>query len=208
MNKFSSILPIVLITLALLASPHVMSRNIVVLGDSISAAYGINKNEGWVTLLERKLADEGYSDYKVINASISGNTTGDGLSRLPLLLSEYRPEIVLVELGGNDGLRGYPIKLMENNLLQIIEKSKTVGSKILLAGIEIPPNYGKRYTEAFSKAYKNVAKKSDVIFLPFILEGVATNPQLMQKDGIHPTTEAQTILLSNIWPYLKELLKR
>ncbi|MGH1486127.1 MAG: arylesterase [Cellvibrionaceae bacterium] len=185
-----------------------MSRNIVVLGDSISAAYGINKNEGWVTLLERKLADEGYSDYKVINASISGNTTGDGLSRLPLLLSEYRPEIVLVELGGNDGLRGYPIKLMENNLLQIIEKSKTVGSKILLAGIEIPPNYGKRYTEAFSKAYKNVAKKSDVIFLPFILEGVATNPQLMQKDGIHPTTEAQTILLSNIWPYLKELLKR
>ena len=206
MNKLSSIVLTILIITTLLLSPHAASRNIVVLGDSISAAYGINRNEGWVTLLERKLADEGYTDYKVINASISGNTTGDGLSRLPSLLSEYQPAIVLIELGGNDGLRGYPISLMENNLLSIINISKKIGSKILLAGIEIPPNYGDRYTQAFRKAYTSVAKQSGVSLLPFILEGIATNPQLMQEDGIHPTAEAQAILLNNVWPYLQKLL--
>lgn len=189
-------------------------KNVLVLGDSISAAYGIKPEEGWVTLLEEKLHTEKKA-YKVINASVSGSTTGDGLGRLQALLNQYRPSIVIVELGGNDGLRGYPIKLMENNLERIITLSLNSEAKVLLAGIEIPPNYGRRYTSAFRQGFINVNKrmnkktvtdKQQMTFLPFILKDIGTNPKLMQKDGIHPTAEAQPMILNNIWPYLESLL--
>ncbi|MEO0444294.1 MAG: arylesterase [Pseudomonadota bacterium] len=181
-------------------------KSILVLGDSISAAYGMHPSEGWVSLLEQRLQSQGYSHYQVINASISGNTSGDGISRLPLLLENYRPDIIIVELGGNDGLRGYPLKVMRNNLQAIIHLSQQAGAKVLLAGIEIPPNYGQRYTDAFRASYVSLAENNKLTFLPFILKGIATNPALMQADQIHPTRQAQVIILDNVWPYLQTLL--
>ena len=197
--------------LSSLYSSTSLGSTILVLGDSISAAYGIKPEQGWVNLLDEKLTQEGFKDYRVINASVSGNTTGDGLARLPPLLQKFKPSIVIVELGGNDGLRGYPIKLMENNLKRIIALSQKSEAKILLAGMEIPPNYGLRYTNALRQGFVNVVKgitanEQVFSFLPFMLKDVGTNPRLMQKDGIHPTAEAQIKLLDNVWPYLKPLL--
>ncbi len=179
---------------------------ILVLGDSISAAYGIELSEGWVALLEKKLAEKSYS-HQVINASISGNTTADGLSRLPNLLKQYKPTIVIIELGGNDGLRGYPVKLMKKNIQLMIDLSQKNNAKVLLAGIEIPPNYGLRYTTVFREAFIDLATtNSNIQFEPFILQAVATKPELMQSDGIHPTAVAQPQLLKNIWDNLLPLL--
>jgi len=197
--------------LSSLYSSTSLGNTILVLGDSISAAYGIKPEQGWVNLLDEKLTQEGFKDYRVINASVSGNTTGDGLARLPPLLQKFKPSIVIIELGGNDGLRGYPIKLMENNLKRIIALSQKSEAKILLAGMEIPPNYGLRYTNAFRQGFVNVVKgiranEQVFSFLPFMLKDVGTNPRLMQQDGIHPTAEAQIKLLDNVWPYLKPLL--
>lgn len=181
--------------------PH----KILVLGDSISAAYGIDQSEGWVTLLQNRLAEQS-SNTTVINASISGATTGDGLARLPKLLQTHRPSIVIVELGGNDGLRGYPLKVMQRNLSAIIEQVQADGAAVVLAGIEIPPNYGARYTQQFREVYQTLATEYKVEFLPFILQGVATQPELMQRDGIHPVAQAQAQLLDNIWPLVKPLI--
>jgi len=209
----------ILLTLTLLSglfSSPVFSNTILILGDSISAAYGIKQEEGWVRLLNKKLVTERYKDYKVINASVSGNTSSDGLGRLAPLLRQYRPHIVIVELGGNDGLRGYPIKLMERNLERIIQLSIDGGAKVLLAGIEIPPNYGLRYTNSFRQGFVNVINRvtedenlndeKRLTFLPFILKDIGIHPHLMQQDGIHPTAESQTMILNNVWPYLKPLL--
>ncbi len=182
------------------------SYTIIILGDSISAGYGIDIQKGWVSLLQDKLKTEKYNHYTVVNASISGNTTGDGLSRLPKLLEQYSPSIVIVELGGNDGLRGYPVKLMEKNLQTMIDLSQQKNAKVVLAGIEIPPNYGARYTALFRKAFQKVAAANTVSYIPFILEGIALNPELMQQDGIHPTEQAQPKLLNNIWGTLLPLL--
>ena len=176
------------------------------LGDSISAAYGIDIKKGWVNLLQNKLKSEQYDHYHVVNASISGNTSGDGLSRLPKLLEQYTPSIVIIELGGNDGLRGYPIKLMRNNLQAMINLSQQQRAKVILAGIEIPPNYGARYTTLFRQAFQKVASANSVTYIPFILEGIALTPELMQDDGIHPAEQAQPYLLNNIWGYLLPLL--
>ncbi len=186
-----------------LASPKIL-----VLGDSISAAYGMAPDKGWVNLLQQRLGNSAYSHYEVINASISGNTSGDGLSRLPQLLSLYSPKIVILELGGNDGLRGYPVKLMSKNLQKIIDLSEQNNAQVLLAGIEIPPNYGQRYTLSFRKTFQQLATNNDISYVPFILENIAVNPELMQKDGIHPTEEAQSILLDNIWGNVEELLQK
>ena len=180
-------------------------ENILILGDSISAAYGIDPEEGWVNLLNQKLQKESQA-YTAINASISGDTTADGLGRLKPLLKHHQPKIVIVELGGNDGLRGYPLPIMSRNLQAIIDMSQSVDAKVLLAGIEIPPNYGPRYTEAFRNVYTRLAKKNTVAFLPFILDGIATDSALMQRDQIHPTAEAQPIILENVWNYLESLL--
>ncbi len=181
--------------------------NILVVGDSISAAYGIEVTEGWVHLLQEKINTTPYAHYTVVNASISGNTSGDGLSRLPQLLSLYSPAIVVIELGGNDGLRGYPLKLMSQHLQKMIELSQQSQAKVVLAGIRIPPNYGDRYTQAFSNTFEQLAQKNTVSYVPFILKGVATQPLLMQKDGIHPTAEAQPILLDNMWEAISRLLQ-
>lgn len=190
----------------LVALPAAASeRTLLVLGDSISAGYGINPEQGWVNLLQQRLNQQGL-DYRVINGSVSGNTSGDGLSRLGPLLKEYRPAIVIIELGGNDGLRGYPLKTLENNLSQLIDASRASGAKVLLAGIEIPPNYGKRYTDQFRATFAKVAASKEVPLLPFILEQVATNSALMQNDGIHPTAAAQPQLVDNVWPVLQPLL--
>ena len=181
------------------------NKTILVLGDSISAGYGMNLEQGWVALLNERLKERS-SAYTVVNASISGNTSGDGLGRLPLLLEKFSPTIVVIELGGNDGLRGYPVKVLTKNLQSMIDISQQAHAQVLLAGIEIPPNYGQRYTDLFRAGFQEVAANNDVAFIPFILENIALNPDLMQDDGIHPTAEAQPMLLDNIWPTLASML--
>ncbi len=188
-------------------SGNSQANTVLVLGDSISAGYGINPHKGWVALLEEKLSTQIKSEATVINASVSGNTSGDGLARLPKLIETHTPDIIIVELGGNDGLRGHPLKLMESNLNAIVSLSKEAGSQVILAGIEIPPNYGPRYTDEFKKVFNRVAEKNNISFIPFILEGIALVPELMQDDGIHPTEHAQPLLLENIWPSIATSLK-
>lgn len=182
-------------------------RTILVLGDSLSAGYGIPLEQGWVELLRQRLAQEGY-DYRVVNASISGDTTSGGRARLPLALTREQPELVVLELGGNDGLRGQPTSLVEDNLAAMIQASLDAGSRVLLIGIRIPPNYGPIYTEQLAALYPALTERFDVALVPFLMEGVATNTELMQDDGIHPTATAQPTLLENVWPVLEPLLER
>lgn len=177
---------------------------ILVLGDSLSAAYGIEVRQGWVSLLEQRLA--GKYPYVVINASVSGETTGGGLARLPALLQQHQPSVVIVELGGNDGLRGYPLNVMQQQMTEIIEKSRAAGATVVLVGMQIPPNYGPRYTNRFRDIYKELAEKFGLPLVQFLLEGVATEAALMQRDGIHPTAEAQEKILDNVWLVLQPLL--
>lgn len=178
---------------------------ILVLGDSLSAAYGIEVRQGWVSLLEQRLA--GKYPHVVINASVSGETTGGGLARLPALLQQHQPSVVIVELGGNDGLRGYPLNVMQQQMTEIIEKSRAAGATVVLVGMQIPPNYGPRYTNRFHDIYKELAEKFELPLVQFLLEGVATEAALMQRDGIHPTAEAQEKILNNVWPVLQPLLE-
>jgi acyl-CoA thioesterase-1 len=178
---------------------------ILILGDSISAGYGIQRDQGWVSLLEQRVATLD-PPRRVVNASVSGDTTGSGLARLPQALRTHHPEIVVIELGGNDALRGYPITSIEVNLRDLVQMAKEAGAAVVLLGMEIPPNYGARYTLAFHSLYKAVADATGAKLVPFLLDGVATNAALMQADGIHPTATAQPRLLDNVWPTLKPLL--
>lgn len=175
---------------------------ILVLGDSLSAGYNIDVEQGWVELLNQKLQQEGYP-HTVINGSISGDTTTQGLLRLPTLLEQHDPEIVIIELGGNDALRGTPPNAIKRNLSKLIDTSKRSGAEVLLLGIQIPPNYGQRYAQAFFDNYAQLANEKKVKLVPFFLENVGGNDELMQDDGIHPNVKAQPILLENIWPQLK-----
>jgi len=186
---------------ALAASP----RTLLVLGDSISAAYGMSLEQGWVALLEQRLQDS-HPELRVVNASISGETTGGGLRRLPTLLERYQPAILLLELGGNDGLRGYPPATIRDNLAGMTRLAQDSGARVLLLPMEIPPNYGARYTQAFRAGFAKVAKQTGAGLTPFILEGIATEPGLMQADGIHPTAAAQPLMLENVLPTLLEFL--
>jgi acyl-CoA thioesterase-1 len=164
--------------------------------------------EGWVALLARQLQlKESQPPYQVINASISGETSAGAAARLPTLLQQHRPRVVVVELGGNDGLRGYPIKRLRDNLRSMAELSREAGAAVLLLGMEIPPNYGSRYTAAFRDSYATVAAETNSALTPFMLAGIATEPSLMQADGIHPTPQAQAQLLANVWPALGPLLQ-
>lgn len=174
---------------------------VLVLGDSISAGFGIPVQEGWVKLFADKLQQK-VATAEVINASVSGETTQGGLTRLPQLLKQHQPSLTIIELGGNDGLRGTPIKVIENNLRQLVQLSLAADSQVLLVGMQIPPNYGARYTELFTNNYQKVAKDLDVPVLPFFLEGVAGVEGMMQADGIHPTAPAQPLLVGLIWPYV------
>jgi acyl-CoA thioesterase-1 len=178
---------------------------LLVLGDSISAAFGLDTRQGWVSLLEQRLAAEGF-DYQVVNASVSGDTSAGGLARLPTLLAEHRPDLLIVELGGNDGLRGQPPAQLQQNLAAIIQSARESGARVLLLGMQLPPNYGARYNALFSQVYADVAGAAQVPLLGFFLDGVGGVPALMQGDGIHPNAAAQPRLLDNLWPQLKPLL--
>ena len=187
------------------AAPADARTNILVMGDSISAAYGIQREAGWVALLEDRLGALD-SPWQVVNASISGETTGGGLARLSNALAAHDPGIVIIELGGNDGLRGYPVARIRDNLDQLVALSTAQSRNVLLLGIQIPPNYGPRYTNAFASMYREIAAQRNVPFVPFLLERVALTPTLMQNDGIHPTAEAQPQLLDTIWTELAVML--
>ena len=189
----------------LLWAQGAMAGTLLVLGDSISAALGLDTRQGWVSLLEQRLAAEGF-DYQVVNASVSGDTSAGGLARLPTLLAEHRPQLVIVELGGNDGLRGQPPAQLQQNLAAIIQSSRESGARVLLLGMQLPPNYGARYNALFSQVYADVAGAAQVPLLGFFLDGVGGVPALMQGDGIHPNAAAQPRLLDNLWPQLKPLL--
>lgn len=189
--------------LALVMMPA-SAASILVFGDSISAAYGMNIEQGWVALLDQRLAAEDPGRHRVINASVSGETTSGGLRRLPALLKQHAPDVVVLELGGNDGLRGQPPALMASNLTAMIRLSREAGARVVMLGMRIPPNYGKAYTEAFAAVFPRVAKAEAVPLVPFFLEGVGGVPDLMQKDGIHPNAKAQPRLLALAWPMIRD----
>ena len=174
-------------------------------GDSLSAAYGIAAGNGWVALLDERLQGERI-DYSVVNASISGETTAGGVSRLPRVLARYKPAVVILALGGNDGLRGLPVRQMENNLATMIAMAKKAGARVLLVGMRVPPNYGPEYTDDFAAAFTRLARRHKVALAPFLLEGMAENLNQFQPDRIHPDEKAQPILLDNVWKALRPLL--
>ncbi len=180
---------------------------ILVVGDSLSAGYGIDVKSTWVALLERRLTKEGYG-YRVVNASASGETTGGARARLPRALEVHRPAVVILELGGNDALRGLPLQQIEGNLEDMIERSQAAGAKVVLAGMRIPPNYGAAYADRFHALYGALVREHGVQHVDFFLEGVALDDALMQADGIHPSAEAQARLLDNVWPALRATLKK
>src|ERR1700680_2623573 len=181
---------------------------ILVFGDSISAGHGLARVEqGWVALLQTRLKEQEYG-YQVINASVSGETTAAGLARLPRALMLHQPKIVILELGGNDGLRALPIAQMRANLVRMVDLASAAGAKVLLLGIRMPPNYGPEYTEQFRLSYNDVARDKKLPLVPFLLNDVAQMPNLMQTDGIHPNELGQSKLLDNVWPSLAPLLRR
>ena len=180
---------------------------ILVFGDSLSAAYRIPRDQGWVALLQQRLHQQALPQ-QVVNASVSGETTSGGWSRLPAALKQHRPDIVVLELGANDGLRGLPVADMQRNLEAMIKASQDAGARVLLVGMLIPPNYGPRYTHAFAASFKELAKRYDLPLLPFLLEGVAGKRALTQDDGLHPTASAQEKILDNVWEVLQPMLKK
>ena len=182
---------------------------LLVVGDSLSAEYGLARGSGWVALLEKRLARDKLA-WQVVNASISGDTTSGGRSRLPALLAQHRPRVVVIELGGNDALRGLPLKMTENNLAIMARAAKAAGAQVLIAGIAVPPNYGRSYSESLVTLFVNVARAEGAALVPFILAGVAdvaNAEELFQADRIHPKAEAQPRMLDNVWPVLKPLLR-
>lgn len=182
-------------------------RTILVLGDSLSAGYGIKVEEGWVTLLTQRLKTRGYG-YRVVNASVSGETTSGGATRLPRALALHKPDIVILELGGNDGLRGLPLATSRANLVKMIEASQRAGAQVLMVGMLIPPNYGPRYSKDFQQMFPDLAAKYRLPLVPFFLNFVALDPALMQPDGIHPNARGQPQLLENLWPKLEPMLAK
>lgn len=190
--------------------PHAMAREnsqslqqtILIMGDSISASYGIKQEQGWVHLLTTRL-DPLTPVYSVVNASISGETSRGGANRIGALLKQHAPNTVIIELGGNDGLRGSPIPVISKNLEAMITQSKQAGANVLLLGMRIPPNYGETYSNLFAQQYQDLALKHELSIVPFLLEGIATEPGMMQADGIHPTAQAQPIMMEHVWRLLQ-----
>lgn len=204
-------LRVALFTLLLVLGNHAFAQQVaqqgtlLVFGDSLSAAYRMEESDGWVALLAEKVAEEGLP-FRVVNASVSGETTTGGLARLPAVLESHRPDIVVLELGGNDGLRGIPVRNIRDNLEQMLDLIEASGATAVLAGIQIPPNYGPRYTEPFTQQFHELAEERSLALIPFLIDGIPQNPDLMQDDGIHPRAEAQPIVLENVWPVLEEVL--
>jgi acyl-CoA thioesterase-1 len=189
----------------LLWAQGALAGTVLVVGDSISAALGLDTRQGWVSLLQNRLQEGGFA-HQVVNASISGDTSSGGLVRLPALLAQHRPQLVIIELGGNDGLRGQPPAQLQQNLARMVDASTAAGAKVLLLGMRLPPNYGQRYTQAFAQVFSDVAADKRVPLVPFLLEGIGGVPGMMQADGIHPTVAAQPQMLQNVWPALEPLL--
>lgn len=182
------------------------SKTVLVVGDSLSAEYGISRGSGWVALLDQRLKEQNIAA-SVVNASVSGETTSGGRTRLPALLSKHRPDIVIIELGANDGLRGLPVAAAEANLRNMVDDSRKAGARVLLVGMRMPPNYGRDYADKFFAMYGTLSKDVKVPLAPFMLEGVAQKPELFQPDRMHPLAQAHPIILGNIWPHLQPILK-
>jgi acyl-CoA thioesterase I len=194
---------------AMPAQAQAATQVLLVLGDSLSAEYGLARGSGWVALLEKRVARDKLP-YKVVNASISGDTTSGGRSRLPALLKLHQPAVVVIELGGNDALRGLPLNMTQANLLAMTRSAKAAGAQVLIAGMQLPPNYGRQYGNDFSALFATVAKAEGAALVPFLLKGVADVPQaesFFQSDRIHPKAEAHPLMLSNVWPVLRPLLR-
>lgn len=189
-----------------LSAAAASAATLLVYGDSLSSGYGLPRDEGWVSLLARRLRSEGF-DYKVANASISGETTLGGANRIEAALKQHRPAIVILALGGNDGLRGQSPDAMRANLEAMIEASRRARAQVLLVGVRLPPNYGAAYTEKFHAVFTGIARARKVALVPFLLEGFAANRELFQEDGIHPAAAAQPAMLENVWKGLRSLLR-
>ncbi|PPD10440.1 MAG: arylesterase [Methylophilus sp.] len=202
--KILIVLPGLLFTNLVMAD-NAPKQTILVFGDSLSAAYGIPKEQGWVNLVAQRLKDNQFP-YEVANASVSGETTAGGLSRLPAALTQFKPSIVVIELGGNDGLRGLPVEAMKSNLEKMIVTSQQNNAKVVLLGMFIPPNYGPKYTNGFKAVYLDLSEKYKTPFIPFFLDGISGHTDLVLDDGIHPNANAQRKILENVWPTLKPLL--
>ena len=199
---------ILLVLIAASVSANAEAPVILVFGDSISAGHGLARVEqGWVALLQTRLKEQEYG-YQVVNASVSGETTAGGLARLPRALMLHHPKIVILELGGNDGLRALPLAQMRANLVRMIDLSTAAGAKVLLLGMRMPPNYGPDFTQQFSSSYSEIARDKKLPLVPFLLNDIALSPNLMQADGIHPNELGQPQLLANVWPTLQPLLRR
>jgi len=201
---------IYILSFIIFATPSAVNANtILIMGNSLSAAYGIQLEKGWVNLLQNKLKLEqtGKKTWHVINASVSGETTTGALARLPELLDKHKPQLCIIELGANDGLRGMPLNTMQENLNEMIAQCKQYGQVVLL-GMQLPPNYGKKYTEEFRQIFKLVSKNNEVTFVPFLFQGFATESKYFQADGFHPTAAAQEKMLANVWPVLFPLLSK
>jgi acyl-CoA thioesterase-1 len=188
------------------ANAYSASKTVLVVGDSLSAEYGIARGAGWVSLLEQRLKTKGPAA-SIVNASVSGETTSGGRTRLPALLSKHKPNVVIIELGANDGLRGLPVAAAEANLRAMIDASRKAGAQVLLVGMRMPPNYGRDYADKFFAMYGTLSKDVKVPLAPFMLDGVAEKPELFQPDRMHPLAEAHPIILANIWPHLQPILK-
>ncbi len=188
------------------ALAHSAPKTVLVLGDSLSAEYGLTRGSGWVALLEQKLKAEKI-DAAIVNASISGETTSGGRARLPALLAQHKPALVVIELGANDGLRGLPVAAAEANMRAMIELARKNNAQVLLVGMRMPPNYGRTYTDSFFAMYKKLATQQKAPLVPFMLEGVAEKPALFQPDRLHPTAQAHPVILANIWPKFLPLVK-
>jgi len=184
---------------------HAQAPTILIVGDSLSAGFGIDVDQSWATLLQSRLEEQGY-EYRVVNASIGGETTEGGATRIDQALQTFSPTLVILELGGNDGLRGIPANRMQDNLEKIILKSRASGATIVMLGIRIPTNYGRRYREAFENVFRDLASQHDIPWIEFFMEGIAFNEDLMQSDGIHPNATAQPLLLDNAWPIITAAL--
>ena len=195
------------LALAASASAYSAPKTVLVVGDSLSAEYGLARGSGWVALLGQRL-DAGHIDARIVNASISGDTTAGGRTRLPALLARHHPSVVVLELGANDGLRGLPVKSAEDNLRDMIAMAQQAHARVLLVGMRMPPNYGRAYTERFSSMYQALSKEEKVPLVPFMLEGVAQEPANFQADRLHPLASAHPAILNNIWPQLAPLIRQ
>ena len=182
------------------------SPTVLIFGDSLSAGYGLDVDQSWGALLQQRLEEQGY-EHRVVNASISGETTEGGVTQIGAAIEEFSPELIILALGGNDGLRGFPPARIKSNLMAIAERARNSGADVVLLGIKIPTNYGARYTAAFEAVYEEVATELDILWIEFFMDGVALNDELLQEDRIHPNAEAQPILLDNAWPIIRDTLE-